>query len=71
MKVKDLIAKLQKCDPNATVILYSESGECDSDFIELKPIRNFDINNEYHAEYCGGDYTVEKYQGKSIVYIKG
>lgn len=72
MKVKDLIEKLQACDPDAEVIGYNYSAEMDFFVNEVDEVIN--VNEEHvedgHIHYCG-DFSVvlEECMHQNIVYL--
>lgn len=69
MRVKDLIKKLSKLNPDARVILYLELGEQDGEIEDVEYIPHLTHN---HIEYvCTLDAVAENYLGKPIVYLKG
>ena len=68
MKVKELIEKLKKCNPEAEVIGYN--GLTEDDF-EVRYIDNNDPLKESDVYYCQGDSYAENYVGQPVVYIYG
>jgi hypothetical protein len=75
MTVRELIAKLQRCNPNAIVVGYDDLQE--QDFIverieEIPCVPNPEEDEDYEevVRYCGGFCIVEEECiGKPIVYL--
>lgn len=70
MTVKELIQKLQKCDPNAIVVGYDYIQESDFiiDDVESKVFTPNDIKNEEY-NYTKCDSVVEMHSLRNIVYL--
>lgn len=68
MTVKELIEKLQQCNPNSLVAGYSYEGECDFLVEEVaeKKTDGFGID----GYYCQGDSNVSDC-GKVVVFAGG
>ena len=71
MKVKDLINELRKHDPEAEVIMYHNTEECDGVVEYTEAVNHVSLYN-LDAHYCKGFSVVEdNYIGKNIVYLIG
>lgn len=71
MKVKDLINELRKHDPEAEVIMYHNTEECDGVVDYTEAVNNVD-EDTLDKHYCKGFSVVEdNYISKNIVYLIG